>query len=115
MASAPTSLAPLDAPPAHSFIKRLHGGDAVAYTITLIAASSIFLVTVLLVYYLWSESALPRHKFGWSFIFTRVWDPVAGQFGALPFAFGTTVTALLALIISVPIGLGAAIFLAELA
>jgi phosphate transport system permease protein len=113
MASAPTSLAPLEAP-ARTF-KRLHGGDAVAHTITLIVASSIFLVTVLLVYYLWSESVLPRHKFGWNFIFTRVWDPVAGQFGALPFAFGTTVTAILALIISVPIGLGAAIFLAELA
>src|SRR5579859_88777 len=99
MASAPTSLAPLEAPPARFFAKRLHAGDAVAYTITLIAASSILLVTVLLVYYLWSQSALPRQKFGWNFIFTRVWDPVAGQFGALPFAFGTAVTAVLALII----------------
>jgi phosphate transport system permease protein len=115
MASVSTPLAPLEAQPSPSFIKRLHAGDAVAHTITLIAASSIFLVTLLLVYYLWSESVLPRQKFGWNFIFTSVWDPVAGQFGALPFVFGTAVTAILALIISVPIGLGAAIFLAELA
>jgi phosphate transport system permease protein len=111
MAAAPVSIEA----PGRSFGKRLHAGDAVAYTITLIAASSIFLVTVLLVYYLWSDSVLPREKFGWSFIVTQVWDPVAGQFGALPFAVGTVVTAIVSLIISVPLGLGAAIFLAELA
>ena len=43
------------------------------------------------------------------------WDPVAGDFGALPFIYGTVVTSLLALLIAVPLGLGAAIFLAELA
>jgi phosphate transport system permease protein len=111
MASAPVSIEASG----RSFGKRLHAGDAVAYTITFVAASSVFLVTVLLVYYLWSDSVLPREKFGWSFIFTQVWDPVAGQFGALPFAAGTAVTAIVALIISVPLGLGAAIFLAELA
>jgi len=45
----------------------------------------------------------------------REWDPVAGNFGALPFAFGTVATSILALILSIPVGLGAAIFLAELA
>ena len=43
------------------------------------------------------------------------WDPVAGDFGALPFIYGTLVTSALALLIAVPLGLGAAIFLAELA
>jgi phosphate transport system permease protein len=46
---------------------------------------------------------------------TSHWDPVAGEFGALPFIYGTLVSAFLALLIAVPLSLGAAIFLAELA
>ena len=103
------------APRFRHFARRLRAGDQIAFTITLIAAFSIFLITCLLVFELWVNSTLPRHRFGWSFIFTTPWDPVAEQFGALPFMFGTVVTSALALILSVPVGLGAAIFLAELA
>jgi len=53
--------------------------------------------------------------FGFSFFVTRVWDPIAEQFGALPFIYGTLVTAAVALTIAIPLGIGAAIFLAELA
>lgn len=98
-----------------SLRQRLYAGDAVSYAITLIAAGSILLVTLLLLYYLWSGSELTRHKFGMSFIWTQIWDPIAEQFGALPFIAGTLTTAFVALLISVPLGLGAAIFLAELA
>jgi len=73
------------------------------------------LVTVMLVYELWRESYLPRHKFGFAFFRTSVWDPIFDQFGALPFIYGTLVTAGVALLIAVPLGIGAAIFLAELA
>src|SRR5262249_16170181 len=52
---------------------------------------------------------------GWGFLVSTNWDPVQGQFGALPFIYGTLVTSALALIIAVPLGVGAAIFLAELA
>lgn len=93
----------------------MRAGDSIAYSITFTASASIILVTALLAYYLWTGSALTRQSFGWKFIFTQTWDPVAGQFGALPFMFGTLVTSFLALLISVPTGLGAAIFLAELA
>ncbi len=55
------------------------------------------------------------HKFGFNFLISRTWDPVAEQYGALPFIFGTCVTSLVALLLAVPIGLGAAIFLAEYA
>jgi phosphate transport system permease protein len=58
---------------------------------------------------------VPRHQFGWSFLVTSTWDPVAGQFGALPFIYGTVVTSALALLMAIPLGVGAAIFLAELA
>ena len=61
------------------------------------------------------KSALSRHKFGWTFLITQTWDPVAERFGALPFIYGTVVTSALALFIAIPLGVGAAIFLAELA
>jgi phosphate transport system permease protein len=98
-----------------SFLARLRQGDEIARLMTFLCAASVVLITVLLVFQLWSQSALPRHKFGFGFFLTRVWDPVAEEFGALPFIYGTLVTAGLALLISVPLGIGAAIFLAELA
>jgi len=98
-----------------SFLSRLRNGDEIARLITLVFAATVVLITVALVYQLWVDSALPRHKFGWNFFFTGVWDPVFDQFGALPFIFGTLVTSGVALCIAVPLGLGAAIFLAELA
>ncbi|HLY62678.1 MAG TPA: phosphate ABC transporter permease subunit PstC [Terriglobia bacterium] len=82
---------------------------------TFVFAASIFLITVLLVYELYHNTALPRHKFGWNFFTTQTWDPVFDNFGALPFIYGTVVTSAIALLISVPLGVGAAIFLAELA
>src|SRR5262249_37060268 len=48
------------------------------------------------------------------FLWTSPWDPVAGHFGALPFIYGTLVSALIALVIAVPMGVGAAICLSEL-
>jgi len=61
-------------------------------------------------------SSLPSlNKFGVGFLFSRVWDPVAENFGALPFIFGTCVTSLVALLLAIPIGVGAAIYLAEYA
>jgi phosphate transport system permease protein len=101
--------------PARSFAQRLRAGDEVAYMITLAAATSILLITGLLVFELYTNSRLSLGKFGWSFLTTQVWDPVADQYGALPFIYGTLVTSALGLIIAVPLGVGAAIFLAELA
>jgi phosphate transport system permease protein len=94
---------------------RLIQGDQVAHAITFVFAASVLLITTLLVIVLWDHSALPRAKFGLSFFTGRVWDPVAEQFGAAPFVYGTLVTSALALILGVPLGLGAAVFLAELA
>jgi len=98
-----------------SFLSKLRQGDEIARLITLLFAASVVLITVLLVYQLWINSVLPRHKFGLQFFVTQVWDPVMDQYGALPFIYGTVVTSALALLIAVPLGIGAAIFLAELA
>jgi len=98
-----------------SFFDRLRDGDEIARLVTLLFAASVVLITLLIVYELWQGSVLPRHKFGFAFFRTSVWDPNFEQFGALPFIFGTLVTSAVALLIAVPLGIGAAIFLAELA
>lgn len=54
-------------------------------------------------------------RFGWAFVTSSTWDPVAERFGALPFIYGTLVSSFLALLIAVPLGLGAAIYLSEVA
>jgi phosphate transport system permease protein len=90
-------------------------GDQIAHLVTFLFAASVFLVTVFLVYELWIHSGPSRAKFGFHFLTSTTWDPVADQFGALPFIYGTVLTSFIALIISVPLGVGAAIFLSELA
>ena len=60
-------------------------------------------------------SALSLHEFGWQFWQTDTWDPVAGQFGARPFIWGTLYSSILAILISTPIALGIAIYISELA
>jgi phosphate transport system permease protein len=61
------------------------------------------------------ESRLSIQEFGWRFWTSDTWDPVAGEFGARPFIWGTLYSSILALIISTPIALGIAIFTSELA
>src|SRR5450432_3149663 len=86
-----------------SFVHRLRDGDEVAHLLTLIFAAAILLLTSMLVYELWVNSKLSRAKFGWDFFWTRSWDPVFGVFGAAPFIYGTLVTAIVSLVIAVPL------------
>jgi phosphate transport system permease protein len=60
------------------------------------------------------QSWLSITKFGLRFWTSQTWDPVAGEFGALPFIWGTLYSSILALVISTPIALGIAIFISEL-
>ena len=98
-----------------TFTQRLLQGDQIAHTVTMVFAATIILITALLFYELFAGASLARAKFGWRFLTETIWDPVALEFGALPFIYGTLVSSALALIIGVPLGVGAAIFLAELA
>ena len=61
------------------------------------------------------QSMLSIREFGWAFWHTDTWDPVAGEFGARPFIWGTLYSSVLALLIATPIALGIAIFISELA
>jgi phosphate transport system permease protein len=64
---------------------------------------------------LFRQSWLSIQKFGLNFWRTEVWDPVAGQFGAYPFIWGTLYSSVLALLLAAPISLGIAVFISELA
>jgi phosphate transport system permease protein len=96
-------------------LTRVPGGEQFIHALLFVCASSVIAITALLIYELWINSAPSRLKFGFNFLGTGTWDPIAGSFGALPFMYGTVMTSLIALLIAVPLGVGAAIFLAELA
>jgi phosphate transport system permease protein len=98
-----------------SFYKRLRGGDEIAYLVTLACAVMILVLVALLVVELWTHSQPTVHAFGWHFLVTSKWDPNSGKYGALPFIYGTCVTSALGLLIAVPLGVAASIFLAEMA
>jgi phosphate transport system permease protein len=78
-------------------------------------ALSVLAITLVIAYELIRNSRLSIAQFGWPFLWGTTWDPVAEQFGALPFLYGTLVSSAVALLIAVPMGLGVAIFLSELA
>ncbi len=63
---------------------------------------------------LFRQSRLSIEQFGWHFWMTDTWDPVAGQFGARPFIWGTLYSSVLALLLSTPVALGIAIYISEL-
>jgi len=65
-------------------------------------------------YELTRQSLESIQKFGLAFWRTELWDPVAGEFGALPFIWGTLYSSILALLISTPIAIGIAVFISEL-
>lgn len=95
--------------------RRLRRGDEAAYLLTLICTVAVLLIVVVLVAELWQKSLPTVKTFGWHFLIGSEWNPNADVFGALPFIYGTCVTSFLALLIAVPLGVGSAIFLAELA
>jgi len=80
----------------------------------LVCALSIFAIVLFILSILIARSRLSLAQFGFGFFTRSAWDPVSGDFGALPFIFGTLATSLLALAMAVPLSLGVAIFLSEL-
>ncbi len=97
---------------------RLRGGnvgDRVFAATTCLFAALVLSLLLLFIVELARNARLPMREFGWAFLWTRTWDPVARTFGALPFIYGTLMSSFIALLLAVPVGLGAAIFLAEFA
>jgi phosphate transport system permease protein len=77
-------------------------------------AALVLLIVIGIGFELTRQSLLSIQKFGFHFWTTKTWDPVAGEFGALPFIWGTLYSSVLALLLATPIALGIAIFISEL-
>jgi phosphate transport system permease protein len=88
-------------------------GDAVFRLLMLAVALLMVGIVLAMVIALGADSMLSLRQFGFRFLTGRVWDPIRGEFGALPFIYGTVASSLIALLISVPFSLGIAIFLVE--
>ena len=82
------------------------GTGAFALALVLIVCGILFILI--------DQSMASIQKFGLDFWRTSIWDPVAGQFGALPFIWGTLYSSILALAIATPIAIGIAVFISEL-
>jgi len=109
------SASALTIPSRAATFSRRRSGDRVFDWVVRGAVWTVIAVTTALVLALALKSLPAIRAFGWRFLVTSTWDPVAGSFGALPFVYGTLVSSALALLIAVPLSLGAAIYLAELA
>ncbi|PYR69417.1 MAG: phosphate ABC transporter permease subunit PstC [Acidobacteria bacterium] len=77
-------------------------------------AAALLLIVVAIGVSLANDSSLSLQRFGLNFWRTSDWNPVAGEFGALPFIWGTLYSSVLALLIATPVALGIAVFISEL-
>jgi phosphate transport system permease protein len=91
-------------------VTRMPDGFRTFTTVVSLAAPVVLILIVLVV----GSNAVPALKqFGPGFLVERSWNPVRNTFGALPFIYGTLVSALLGLVMALPVGVGVAVFLAE--
>jgi phosphate transport system permease protein len=79
-----------------------------------IFAALVLLVMLGIGFELTRQSLLSIQKFGFAFWKNKTWDPVSGEFGALPFIWGTLYSSVIALLIATPIAIGIAVFISEL-
>ena len=87
--------------------------DQLFKLVTLLFALAIAGLVVLMIVEMIRDSTLSLEKFGASFIWREVWDPVREEFGALPFIYGSAVSSIIGLIIAVPVSIGVSVFLVE--
>ncbi len=106
-----------DATPAEASASRGGGnlGDQLFRILTAVFAGLTVLVLAAMALQMLRTSAASLKAFGWGFLTSRDWDPVLDAYGALPYIFGTLASSLIALAIALPVALGTAIYLAELA
>ncbi len=102
-----------------TFLKKILGnnnlGDIFFERLTWFFAVLVFFLIIFMGWEMYSHSILSIKKFGWGFLTSTTWDPYSEVFGALPVIFGTIFSSVLGLILAIPLGLGVAVFLSELA
>ncbi len=111
---APSPAAP-DRRAAAADARRQTIGDLVFKAASFVAALSVPTTVALMVFFLLLRSLPTLQAYGFSFLFDTWWDPDKHEFGAVPFIVGTVLTSVIAMAIAVPLGVGAAAFLAEIA
>ena len=89
--------------------------DQIFKMLTAGAALLVLGLAGLILYQLIVQSWTSIKEFGLGFLTSDVWDPVFNEYGALPFIYGTVASSLIALLVAVPLSLGVAIFLSEIA
>ena len=97
------------------FGREVNWGDFVFHRLTALLAALLIAALTAMAAAMFHGSAESLSKFGFGFITSRIWDPVRDIYGALPFIYGTIASSFLALCFAVPISLGVALFLSELA
>ncbi len=89
-------------------------GDRIFRLVTTLSALTIFAIVALILFELIIGSRLSISKFGFGFFSASAWNVATGDFGALPFIYGTLASSCIALLIAVPLALGVSIFLTEM-
>jgi phosphate transport system permease protein len=95
--------------------RALSWADTAYHRLLQALALTVFVVVALIA---WEtvQGALPALRaYGWRFLVSTQWDPVKERFGAVPYLYGTAMSSALALLLAIPLGLGTAVYLVELA
>jgi phosphate transport system permease protein len=90
-------------------------GDRLFAAVCRAAALMVVALFVLLFVFLVYESRLAIMTIGWDFFRSAEWNPQTGRYGALAFVYGTLATSAIALVLATPLGIGTAVYLAEIA
>ncbi|MBK6724070.1 MAG: phosphate ABC transporter permease subunit PstC [Acidobacteria bacterium] len=93
--------------------RRFSSSDKVYRILLTGCAALILIIVITMLIVIGQGSWLSIREFGLSFLFGQVWDPVKGEFGALPFIYGTVVSSVIAVLIATPLSIGVAVFLVE--
>jgi phosphate transport system permease protein len=88
--------------------------DQIFRGVVVLCALAVLAIVGIIFFELVNQSQLSMSKFGFKFLVKQIWDPVAENFGALPFIYGTVVSSLLGVMIAVPLSVGTALFLTEI-
>jgi len=95
--------------------REVNGPDRIFRIITAVFAAAAIATLLAMAWVMFKESVPAIKAFGWRFVTGLDWDPIQDSYGALPYIYGTVVSSVLALALAVPVALGIAIYLAELA
>ncbi len=87
--------------------------DRIFFWLTALFAAGVGVLLLWITLQIYGVARPAIREFGFQFLLTSTWDPVENLYGVLPAIYGTLVSSALALLISVPIGIGVAIFLSE--